>query len=280
MKPHHPTQVSVILSTYNMPEWLIKSLWGYECQSVAPLEVLIADDGSGASTREAIERMRDATSLDLKHVWHKDDGFRKCTILNRAIERASGDYLLFSDGDCIPRADFIEQHIRAAKPGHFLSGGYYKLPMALSERLSDEDIRSGRAFSVRWLRANGLPLSHRILRLGSHGLGATMLNRLTTTKPTWNGHNASGWTADVVRAGGFDERMRYGGEDRELGERLVNAAVRPIQIRYSAVCLHLDHARGYVNDEDLARNRKIRDETRDNRATDTRFGLSREPVAA
>ena len=26
-----------------------------------------------------------------------------------------------------------------------------------------------------------------------------------------------GWRRDVLRAQGFDERMRYGGEDRELG---------------------------------------------------------------
>ena len=105
-----PEKVSVVLSTYNMPEWLSKSVWGFACQSLPPHEVLIADDGSRDETRQTIERLRRETKLNIHHVWHEDDGFQKCRILNRAVEQASGDYLLFSDGDCIPRHDFIEQH--------------------------------------------------------------------------------------------------------------------------------------------------------------------------
>ena len=50
---------------------------------------------------------------------------------------------------------------------------------------------------------------------------------------------------------GFDERMRCGGEDVKFGYRLVNSCLAAKQIRYLAPCLHLDHARGYANDEDL-----------------------------
>ncbi|MEL6108621.1 MAG: glycosyltransferase family 2 protein [Planctomycetota bacterium] len=275
-----PRRVSVILSTYNMPAWLTKSVWGFACQSVVPFEVLIADDGSGKETRETIERLQGETNLRIRHVWHEDDGFQKCRILNRAIEQADGDYLIFSDGDCIPRSDFVEQHVRAARADRFLSGGYYKLPMSLSERIDENDIRSGLAFSVSWLRQNGLPFSHRLLRLSAGPISAPILNAFTTTRPTWNGHNASGWKHDLVRAGGFDERMRYGGEDRELGERLVNAGLRPIQIRFHAICLHLDHARGYVNDVDLKNNLRIREETRGRGLTTTKHGLRQTDRAA
>ncbi|MEO1529731.1 MAG: glycosyltransferase family 2 protein [Planctomycetota bacterium] len=275
-----PQKVSVILSTYNMPVWLTKSVWGFAHQTVLPFEVLIADDGSRDETKRTIDQLRRDTGLRIRHVWHEDDGFQKCRILNRAIEQANGDYLLFSDGDCVPRTDFLEQHVLAARPGHFLSGGYYKLPMGLSETITVDDIQSGRAFSVRWLRSNGLPFSHRLLRLSAGQRRAQILNALTTTRPTWNGHNASGWTSDVVRAGGFDERMRYGGEDRELGERLVNAGIRPIQIRFHAICLHLDHARGYVNEEDLENNRRIREETRRSGSTVTKHGLRKQEGAA
>lgn len=77
-----------------------------------------------------------------------------------------------------------------------------------------------------------------------------------------------------MRANGFDERMRYGGEDRELGERLEHAGVRGYQARHRAVCLHLWHERGYVNDEDLAANRAIRDETARERRTVTPHGIA------
>ena len=44
------------------------------------------------------------------------------------------------------------------------------------------------------------------------------MNALTPTKPTWNGHNASCWKSDALEVNGFDQRMVYGGEDREFGE--------------------------------------------------------------
>ena len=268
-----PQLMSVVLTTYNAPEWLEKVLWGYHCQSLENFEILIADDGSATETAELIQRMRDETSLDLKHIWHPDEGFRKCTILNRAIEAASGDYMLFSDGDCVPRQDFLQQHNDFAELGRFLSGGYYKLPMSVSEQMTREDICSGEAFTLSWLRAAGLPLSHRYLRLIAGPKSAALLNRVTTTRPTWNGNNSSGWTSDIRHANGFDQRMRYGGLDRELGERLENAGVRGKHVRFQALCLHLDHPRGYANPEDWKRNHAIRQQTRDQRLTRTEYGI-------
>lgn len=272
-KTDSPAWITVVLSTYNAPCWLEKSLWGYACQTHRDFDVMVADDGSSDETAELIKRVRADTNLRLRHVWHRDDGFRKCTILNKAIEQADGDYLLFSDGDCIPRFDFVRQHYDAAARGRFLSGGYYKLPMDLSHRISIEDIRSRRAFNIGWLRRHGLPWSHRLLRLANSRSLATVLNRMTTTRASWNGNNSSGWASDIRGANGFDERMRYGGEDRELGERLENAGIRGKHIRYQSVCLHLDHARGYVNQTDLERNRQIRQETKRAERTRTNHGI-------
>lgn len=272
-RPSRPQKISVVLSTYNAPLWLEKVIWGYESQTYRDFELVIADDGSGDETAKAVDRLREETSISIKHVWHEDDGFRKCTILNRAIDACTGDYLLFSDGDCVPRGDFLEQHASAARPGKFLSGGYFKLPMSISQLMTRNDIESGDAFTVSWLRDAGWNPNHRILRLVAGGRIANLLNHLTTTRPTWNGHNASGWADDIRAANGFDERMKYGGEDRELGERLENAGIQGKHVRYQTLCLHLDHERGYIRDEDLRRNREIRDITLQLRRTRTDHGI-------
>ncbi len=47
----------------------------------------------------------------MRHVWHADDGFRKCTICNKAIQEATGNYLVFFDGDCIPGRHCLEIHV-------------------------------------------------------------------------------------------------------------------------------------------------------------------------
>ena len=72
---------------------------------------------------------------------------------------------------------------------------------------------------------------------------------------------------------GFDERLAYGGEDRELGERLLHRGLRPKRIRHRAIVVHLDHARGYVNAAAVAANRAIWNETLRSRTTWTEHGL-------
>lgn len=268
-----PKLISVILTTYNQPEWLAKVLWGYASQTHPDFEVVVADDGSDDRTTEVIDRVRHQTDLKIEHVWHEDDGFRKCTILNHAISRSSGDYLLFSDGDCVPRKTFVANHHRFAERDRFLSGGYFKLPMSISQSLTIEDIQSGRAFQWSFLRSLGLPWSRRYLRFVAGRYFASFLNAVTPTKPTWNGNNSSGWKDDILAVNGFDERMKYGGLDRELGERLENAGVRGKHIRYNTVVLHLDHPRGYANEADWARNDAIRQAVAEERRTWTDYGI-------
>ncbi len=267
-------QATVIFTTYNQVDWLRKTLWGFACQTHAAFDIVVADDGSTEETRACIETLREQTGLQIKHVWQRDDGFRKTRILNKAILAAPADYLIFTDGDCIPRRDFVATHVALAEPGHFLSGGYFKLPMSASETITQEDIESGQAFDVSWLKTHGLRVPwHKRWKLTATATTAHWLNKITPTRPSWNGHNASGWKADLMAANGFDERMQYGGEDRELGERLINAGIKPKQIRYSAICVHLDHPRGYVNAEARAVNDRIRAETASGRRTRTAFGL-------
>lgn len=268
-------RVSVIISTYNNPAWLEKVLWGLECQTHKDFEVVIADDGSGELTRNLIDQFKRESALTIQHVWHEDRGFQKSEILNKATVAATTDYLIYTDGDCIPRADFIAVHVEKAESGRFLSGGYFMLPMDTSKSITREDIISQRAFDVDWLRKNGLPFTYKTLKLTSKGLLSGLLNSITTTKPTWNGHNASGWKKDILAVNGYNETMQYGGQDRELGERLENYGVSGKQIRYSAVVIHLDHKRGYNTPESIAKNQAIRKATRDEKKVWTEFGIEK-----
>lgn len=268
-------RLSVIVTTYNSPDWLEKVLWGFEAQTLRDFEVLVADDGSDDRTRERIEALRPRLSYQVRHIWHPKDGFRKCTILNAAIAAASAPYCVFTDGDCIPRSDFLAVHAAAARPGRFLSGGYLKLPMPTSERIGREDILAGHATDARWLRAHGTPWTRRLQRLAWGPRIAAFLDRVTPTGATFNGHNASVWRDDLLRVNGFDERLEWGGLDRELGERLEHAGVRGTQVRHRAVVVHLDHGRGYKRPEAIARNRAIRDEVAAHRLSRTAHGLDR-----
>jgi glycosyltransferase involved in cell wall biosynthesis len=264
-------KVTVIFSTYNAPAWLEKVLWGFFNQTVSNFEIVIADDGSGEETRELIKQLQATAPVPVRHVWQADDGFQKCRILNKAIVAATGEYLIFTDGDCIPRADFIEQHLRYASFDAYLSGGYFKLPMNISQAITMDDVRTQRAFNAQWLEQRGLQKSYKNWKLTAQGFWSSLLNRFSPAKPTWNGHNASCHKVHALAVNGFDERMQYGGEDCEFGDRLSNYGLNAKRVRYSAVCIHLDHSRGYVTDAMLERNQKIRDQT-------VRDGVVRAPL--
>jgi glycosyltransferase involved in cell wall biosynthesis len=247
---------AVILSTYNQPDWLEKVLWGYAGQSERSFDLIVADDGSARETQAVIERARVDFGPRLRHVWHEDLGFRKCEILNQAIVTATADYLIFTDGDCIARRDFVETHLELAESKRFLSGGVVWLPRRLSAQINRDDIESGRVVEPGWLRSQGWSGSGRRL-LRARGL-ARLLDALTPTGATFNGHNASIAREALFVVNGFDAEMGYGGLDRALGERLHNAGYRGKQVRHRAVCLHLDHDRPYRRPEIVQQNRQIR----------------------
>jgi glycosyltransferase involved in cell wall biosynthesis len=274
-------RLSVIISTYNKPHDLERVLHGYAAQQDRDFELLVADDGSGPETAAVIDRVRGETGLSIVHVWHQDRGFRKSEIMNRAIVASTGDYLLFTDGDSIPRADLVAVHRALARPGAYLAAGYLKLSDEPSQAITVEDVRSGRFVQLRWLRAHGWRPGRRALRLVRSPRVAAALDRLTPTAPLFAGNNTSAWREAVFAVNGFDMEMGYGGLDRAVGYRLVNLGVRGIQVRHRAICMHLHHERPYKDAEGMRRNREILESIRRTGETRARRGIAElEPDAS
>ena len=270
-----PFTISIIISTHNSPEWLQKVLWGYENQNYKHFQLLIADDGSDERTREIIERYKTVSGMEIIHLWHPRSGCQKSRMLNQAVMCASGDYLIFTEDNCIPRYDFVRTHALNARPNHFLSGGHSKLPMCCSKQIGEEEILSNDAFNIMWLQAHGYPTYAKKLRLIAKWPFNTLLN-LIPTENRWNGHNASGWKSDIVKGNGFDERIMEGGEDLEIGDRLKHAGIKPKRIRYSAVCVHLSHDFGFDDNLVTDTTRDIQNQTKLTNSCYTDFGIIRQ----
>ncbi len=268
-------KISVVVSTYNAEEWLEKVLIGYSVQTYKDFELIIADDGSRASTKELIDRYAANYPVPVRHLWHADEGYRRQEILNVAIVEAANEYIIMTDGDCIPRADFVEVHAKYAEKGKFLSGGYCKLTMKTSKAISKDDIMSQRCFDAEWLRTIDKLGFSQMLKLTSGSILSTVLDTVTTTTPSFNNCNSSAFKEDMIAINGYDERMKYGGPDREFGERLENYGIKGKQIRHKAVVLHLDHARGYKTPESLAANLAIRKEVKTKKIKWTDHGIKK-----
>lgn len=267
-------QTSVIITTYNSPVWLQKVLWGYFAQDRHDFEIVIADDGSSHETREMLAAMAAASPVPIAHVWQPDDGFQKCRILNKAVAVAQGERILLTDGDCVPRRDFVDVHTRLAQPDRFLTGGYFKLPPDVSNALTQDDIAGQQAFSSFWLMRHGLPFTAKLLKLVAASPFDEWLNRYTPARPTWNGHSASCLRSQAIQVNGFNEDMQYGGLDVEFGLRLRHVGIEPRHIRYSAIALHLHHGHGYVTPGMKERSHVVKENTRNKRLTWADRGLS------
>jgi glycosyltransferase involved in cell wall biosynthesis len=268
-------KLSIIISTYNSEEWLSKVLFGYSLQTENDFEIIVADDGSTNKTKQVIDSFQHKFKNPIVHVWQEDDGFQKTKILNKAILKSKCDYLLFSDGDCIPRKDFVLQHVKYKQTGYFLSGGYFKLPFLISNEITLDDIKSQKCFSLSWLKSKGMKWSLKANKLTNHTVFSKFMNFITPTKRSWNGHNSSGFKKDILAVNGFNELMQYGGEDRDLGERLHNYGILSKQIRYSAICLHLEHERNYASEQVWKANNEIRKFNKRNKVTYIQNGIDK-----
>ena len=223
-----------------------------------PDGVAIADDGSGPDTKAVVEAFAAAhPGLAVRHVRHEDEGFRKNAILNRAIATSEAEFLVFIDGDVLARPDFVARHLELARPDRWSSGSLIRLDAEATAAVTEALVASGRVFERDWLRAN-----RAVDRFGTwlktRPLPAPVLaalDRVTPVQKAWGGANSSAFRAAILKVNGFDESMRYGGEDKDLGVRLTNAGVRGQHLRYTASVVHLDHPRGYADPATIRANK-------------------------
>jgi glycosyltransferase involved in cell wall biosynthesis len=269
--------VSVIVSTYNNPRALALVFAGLSRQTLAPAEIVIADDGSAPETGALIDAWRRHLPWPLRHVWHPDEGFRKCAILNQAIVAARGEYLVFFDGDCVPTAGCLATHVAQAQPRRYVTGGAVMLDEGFSASLTIRAVADGilERVGTWWLRA-----SHpRRLIVSRVPLLRALMDRNVPRQPGWRGGNASTFAANVREVCGFDERFGYGYEDADFGHRLNAAGVRGVSVRYRAPVLHVYHAdrpRPYVRADLVAANRALYDANRAAHVVATPYGLKPE----
>ena len=107
-------KISFIVLTYNRTDTLLTVLQSLARQCGDGHEVLIADDGSRPVEVELLYKNCPAFRCPVRHVWHADTGFTAAAARNLGARSATGDYLVFLDGDCVPNKSFVAAHARLA----------------------------------------------------------------------------------------------------------------------------------------------------------------------
>ena len=132
--------VSVVITTYNWPAALDLALKGLAAQTCRNFEVIVADDGSKVETQLLVQNWAARFPVALMHVWQEDLGFRASRVRNLAILKARGNYLVFMDGDCIARPDFIARHQDLARRQRFVTGNRVLLSPDLTQLALEQQL--------------------------------------------------------------------------------------------------------------------------------------------
>jgi glycosyltransferase involved in cell wall biosynthesis len=252
-------KVSLIVTTYNWPDALDRVLASVTTQAHMPDEVIVADDGSAASTQALVEDWRTRLACPLRHVWQQDLGFRAARIRNRGIAASRGDYIILIDGDMLLHPAFVADHLMLAESGAFLQGGRIKATQVETAHL----LSGERPVFAPWSAADFRAFDGTRRHYAFHASSLARWKARQQRGGRVMSCNMSFWREDLLRVNGFDERMEgYGAEDRELAARLANAGVSRRQVKWAALAVHLEHssrAQPDVDDMALPNNRLFRD---------------------
>lgn len=233
--------ISFIVLTYNRTDALLAVLRSLARQCNQNHQVIIADDGS---RQEQVQMLLDrcpAFQCPVLHVWHPDAGFTIARARNLAASHATGEYLVFLDGDCIANSAFVAQHERLAEAGYFVNGSR----VLLSQRLTTEVLRQELDLPSQpahfWLRERLRGNSNKILHL----LGWP--KHLFRVKKTfiWSGIrgcNLGVWRQDFMNVNGFDESFEgWGHEDADFVLRLSHLGIQRKNGFLATEVFHLWH---------------------------------------
>lgn len=98
-------KASVIIPAYNAERTIGKCLEGLQKQSFRGFETIVVDDGSTDSTVSIVKRFKEVKLIQQNHAG-------PAVGRNNGASKASGEILVFTDSDCVPQGDWLEQMLK------------------------------------------------------------------------------------------------------------------------------------------------------------------------
>lgn len=210
-RPSAPA-ISVVIPTYNRSRSLVRTLIALSHQTRAPAEVVVVDDGSEDETTAAIRRLADGGLPFSLRVVRQRRNRGPAAARNRGVAIARGEVVAFTDDDCEPAVDWLEQIACTLGTDHQVVG-------------VGGTVRSA-GDSPFDLFFDHFELLNPRLKAGGGGPMYLV---------TANAAYVREW---VLKVGGFDEALRKaGGEDPGLAFK-IRAAGGQIAFNQRAVVLH------------------------------------------
>jgi len=208
-------------------------LLALEKQTYKDFEVIISEDNNAKETVEFINDMRKRFSFPIKHVSQEDQGFRKTKILNKAVMAASGEYLVFLDGDCVPHRKLLQSYLKNLTPDTVCLGRRTYLNDKLTQKiLSEKSIKSLNLLNVLFNYHEQI----------EHAIYIPFLEKTNSTRLIM-GNNWAAPRQSILDINGFDEDYTEPGrgEDFDVDWRLRRKGLNFRNIKHQVITYHLRH---------------------------------------
>jgi len=188
---HSTPTVSVVVPVRNGVPKIARCLQALFEQTLQPYEVIVVDGHSTDATVEVAGKF----AVTITYEDHKTVGGARQV----GVEHARGDYVAFTDADCIPRKDWLENLIREFDDGVVGVGGGIR---NVGTGLWEESI----ALALDTFLGSANSVQDRVLKEKRIVKSISGCNSIYRKK-------------DIVAVGGFDVRLSIN-EDTELNSRL------------------------------------------------------------
>ena len=215
-------EIAVVLTTYERPEHLERSLVSLELQQgvAGKFEVIVTDDGSQDRTHSVVRKFARTCSYPLTWITHPHDGFRVSLCRNDGVRASGAPYFLFTDSDCLFPPDHLLKHLHARTPNVIRAGDCLRFDRETTERIDSAAITSGAYRSwATWNERRRMfkkKIKEQYYQLVRHN-----------AKPKLTGCNIGISREDLEAVNGFDESfVGWGCEDDDLAFRLRKAGRR------------------------------------------------------
>lgn len=233
-------KISLLITTYNDPYRLEKVLAHYLQQRLQPFEILICDDGSKTDTGSLVDSFTQKSRTPVIHVYQEHRGWDVSGIRNLGAIQASGDYLIITDGHCVPHPAFIYDHLQAAEKGCFVFGSRAHV---LEEHIDRFSARP--ATQLHYILSKKMVNRQSGIRNPFEKPMICDRSAFSTIEPLANlciGCNFAIWKRDLLAVNGFEESFHdWAPEDAECAARLLNMGLKLKKYRQKCIVYHLDH---------------------------------------
>ena len=243
-------KTTVIIAVYKNTASLKLVLEALDKQSVAPHEIIIAEDGESDVMQTFVQTL---SMENIVHITQEDLGWRKARSINNAIKKATGDYFIFIDGDVIPHSRFIEGHLAFAEPKIVCCGKRSELGPEITKEIYTRK-RSFKTLTDHYLlnayehHKDGARHYEEGIYLSPTGLLYRFLKDRHVRYII--GCNFSCYKEDMLSINGFDEDYTKPsvGEDIDLGWRFRGLGIELRSCRNIANVYHLYHEKNFDRD--------------------------------